>query len=243
MWPVPERDCWLHPAAEVRSSQIAGEGLFARTPIPAGTVVSRIGGRLVRSRELHQLLTGTRDGHHGYVDTITVADDSHLVLPVGQSNGKGTTAVIRTCGGRAHTRLPPGATSRPVQNSPMTTQRAPARRSSPCRAIVAPLSVAALSAVRIGRGRNCSSDMATIGFLGCWLESASCLHAGDPRRVGVRVVARDEHRGRQRSDGAGGQGGRERGVERLDRCGAWGDTHSDCGATRGPRLTRSPCRR
>lgn len=89
MWPVPERDCWLHPAAEVRSSQIAGEGLFARTPIPAGTVVSRIGGRLVRSRELHQLLTGTRDGHHGYVDTITVADDSHLVLPVGQSNGKG----------------------------------------------------------------------------------------------------------------------------------------------------------
>lgn len=88
MWPKPEPDCWLHPAAEVRSSSIAGAGLFARRPIPAGTAVSRIGGRLVPGHELRRLLSAVQDSG-GYLDTITVADDSHLVLPAGQINGKG----------------------------------------------------------------------------------------------------------------------------------------------------------
>ena len=85
MWPEPEADCWLHPDVEVGPSCIAGEGLFARTPIAAGTAVSRIGGRLVTGRELRRLLGAAV----GYVDTITVTDGSHLVLPAGQLNGKG----------------------------------------------------------------------------------------------------------------------------------------------------------
>ena len=89
MWPMPEPDCWLHPAAEVRSSPIAGEGLFAWTHIPVGTAVSRLGGRLVTGRELRRLLHATQRSGQGYLDTITVADDSHLVLPAGQPNGKG----------------------------------------------------------------------------------------------------------------------------------------------------------
>ncbi|SNT60300.1 SET domain-containing protein [Asanoa hainanensis] len=84
-WPAPEPDCWLHPAVEVRADSLAGQGLFAREPLPAGTVVSRIGGRLVSGEELRWLL----DAAHDYVDTITVADDVHLVLPAGQLNGKG----------------------------------------------------------------------------------------------------------------------------------------------------------
>src|SRR3954464_3658295 len=44
---APEPDCWLHPDLEVRDSPIEGRGLFARAAIPGGTVVSRIGGRLV----------------------------------------------------------------------------------------------------------------------------------------------------------------------------------------------------
>jgi SET domain-containing protein len=89
MWPMPEPDCWLHPAAEVRSSSIAGDGLFAGTSVPAGAAVSRIGGRLVTGHELRRLLRAADDCVAGYLDTITVTDDTHLVLPFGQLNGKG----------------------------------------------------------------------------------------------------------------------------------------------------------
>lgn len=85
MWPPPGPDCWLHPAVEVRPSPVAGDGLFALTPLPAGTEVSRLGGRLVTGVTLRRLL---RDAGR-YVDTITVAEDSHLVLPPGRPNGKG----------------------------------------------------------------------------------------------------------------------------------------------------------
>ncbi|WP_203840957.1 SET domain-containing protein [Winogradskya humida] len=82
---MPEAECWLHPAVRVRASAIAGEGLFAADDIPAGTALSRLGGRLVTGQELQQLLTESTT----YVDTITVFDDSHLVLPPAQPNGKG----------------------------------------------------------------------------------------------------------------------------------------------------------
>ncbi|WP_250037813.1 SET domain-containing protein [Paractinoplanes maris] len=85
MWPTPEPDCWLHPAVEVRSSPIDGAGLFARAPISVGATVSRLGGRLVSTGELAGLLEGSRD----FVDTITVGEDSHLVLPSARDNGKG----------------------------------------------------------------------------------------------------------------------------------------------------------
>jgi SET domain-containing protein len=42
--PAPAPDCWLHPDVVVAESGIAGRGLFARAPIPAGTMVSRLGG-------------------------------------------------------------------------------------------------------------------------------------------------------------------------------------------------------
>jgi SET domain-containing protein len=78
----PDPGCWLHPDAEVRSSPIAGRGLFAREPIPAGTVVSRLGGRLVDTATLKALLSRSEE----YVDTIVVAEDAHLVLAPGSDN-------------------------------------------------------------------------------------------------------------------------------------------------------------
>ena len=74
---APEADCWLHPDVVVRPSPIAGRGLFARAAIPAGTVVSRLGGRLVPEAELRRLIATT----DGYVDTIAVTEELHLVLP------------------------------------------------------------------------------------------------------------------------------------------------------------------
>ena len=84
--PPPAADCWLHPDVEVRRSPIEGHGLFAGAAIPAGTVVSRIGGRLVSGEELRRLIT---DPDQSYVDTIIVGPDTHLVLPPRRDNGYG----------------------------------------------------------------------------------------------------------------------------------------------------------
>lgn len=90
MLETPQPDCWLHPDVEVRSSPIEGEGLFARAAIPAGTAVSRLGGRLVTWPQLRALLdAAAREPGHPYVDTITVTGTLHLVVPPGSPNGKG----------------------------------------------------------------------------------------------------------------------------------------------------------
>ncbi|AGZ40456.1 SET domain-containing protein [Actinoplanes friuliensis] len=86
MIPPPDPDCWLHSGVEVRDSPIEGRGLFARRPIPAGTVVSRLGGRLVSGPELQRLI---EDPDQPYVDTITVSATQHLVLPPRRANGYG----------------------------------------------------------------------------------------------------------------------------------------------------------
>src|SRR5215469_13065210 len=88
--PAPEPKCWLHPDVEMRLSTIAGHGLFARAAMARGTVVSRLGGRLVTGTELRQILSeAARRPDHPYVDTITVSEDLHLVLPQGQVNHYG----------------------------------------------------------------------------------------------------------------------------------------------------------
>lgn len=86
----PEPDCWLHPEIAVRPSPIAGLGLFATAPIAVGTVVSRLGGRLVCGRRLGDLFAAAaREPGQPYIDTITVGEDLHLVLPPRRSNGYG----------------------------------------------------------------------------------------------------------------------------------------------------------
>jgi uncharacterized protein len=57
--------------------------------MPGATVVSRLGGRLVDTRELMRQLRLAADGDRGYVDTITVGEDLHLMLPYGTPNGRG----------------------------------------------------------------------------------------------------------------------------------------------------------
>lgn len=81
----PGSTCWLSPSVHVRVSEIEGTGLFAARPIAAGELVSRLGGRLVSTEQLHRLFEESRE----YVDTITVADDQHLVLPLGAPNHHG----------------------------------------------------------------------------------------------------------------------------------------------------------
>lgn len=75
-------DCWLHPALEIRASTIAGRGLFATAPIAAGSVVARLGGRLVTRAELLALFAAAQnDPTRPYIDTLSVEAGIDLVLP------------------------------------------------------------------------------------------------------------------------------------------------------------------
>jgi SET domain-containing protein len=75
----PEVCPWVEEALVVAGSRISGAGLFASDHIEAGRVVIRLGGRLVSTSELQDLLVNSSR----YVDTLTVCDDVHLVLPPG----------------------------------------------------------------------------------------------------------------------------------------------------------------
>ncbi len=88
--PAPQPDCWLHPDVEPRRSPIEGTGLFALQPIPAGTPVSRLGGRLVSWSRLEELLAEAAARPDApYLDTISVTDTRHLVMPPRRANGYG----------------------------------------------------------------------------------------------------------------------------------------------------------
>jgi hypothetical protein len=82
---VPDAACRLHPDVEVRPSPVAGRGLFATTDLPAGTVVSRLGGTLVDGVTLRRLLAEAAAADET-VDAVQVGRDTHLVLAPGNRN-------------------------------------------------------------------------------------------------------------------------------------------------------------
>lgn len=88
--PPPAPDVWVRADVVVDDSSIDGRGLFAGRDLDAGTVVLRLGGRLVTTAELGALLSpdaaaddGDGGGGSAFVDTVTIAADRHLVLPPG----------------------------------------------------------------------------------------------------------------------------------------------------------------
>jgi uncharacterized protein len=79
---TPPDDVWLDDRVVVHASPIEGHGLFAVRDIGQGDLVLVMGGRLVDSAELETLIAATTtDPDAAYVDTITIYDDAHLVLP------------------------------------------------------------------------------------------------------------------------------------------------------------------
>lgn len=69
----------MHESVIVTDSAIAGRGMFTNAVLEPGQVVLRLGGRLVTTDELARLL----EESERYVDTVTVFEDVHLVLPSG----------------------------------------------------------------------------------------------------------------------------------------------------------------
>jgi hypothetical protein len=77
---LPPAEAWMDERLVVRESPIEGRGLFFTDRLPAGVVVIRLGGRLVSSAGA-LMRDADADPAAPYVDTITVSDDAHLVLP------------------------------------------------------------------------------------------------------------------------------------------------------------------
>jgi hypothetical protein len=77
--PEPEPDSWLNPDVEVRPSDVAGRGLFAVTDLPAGTRVSRLGGRLVDTATMRDLAAASAEHLH----TLAIDEDTHLLVAPG----------------------------------------------------------------------------------------------------------------------------------------------------------------
>jgi hypothetical protein len=64
--------CWLSPDVAVRESAIEGFGLFATRALAEGTVVERLGGRVIDDAELAALTPP--------YSSLTVADGQHLLI-------------------------------------------------------------------------------------------------------------------------------------------------------------------
>src|SRR5215469_13736437 len=80
----PPDEVWVSDTLEVRPSVIEGRGLFAIQHVPVSTVLMRLGGRLVRTCELDELIAAAiADAALPYVDSFSVAGDLQLVLPPG----------------------------------------------------------------------------------------------------------------------------------------------------------------
>ena len=83
---VPPENLWVHPHVAVRDSDIEGEGLFATAELGAAVIVLRMSGCLVSDDELaHLIADANADPSHVYVDTLTIYEDAHLVLPPGSA--------------------------------------------------------------------------------------------------------------------------------------------------------------
>ena len=81
---APPESLGAHPDLVVKDSAIEGRGLFATENLPEGEIVLRLSGRLVSTDELRHLIEqANADPSHSYVDTLTIYEDAHLVLPPG----------------------------------------------------------------------------------------------------------------------------------------------------------------
>jgi hypothetical protein len=82
--PDPGPECWLHPDLEVRPSPVAGHGLFTTVDLPAGTVVSRLGGTIVGTATLRRLREEAAGDER--IDAVQLDDDRYLLLAPGNRN-------------------------------------------------------------------------------------------------------------------------------------------------------------
>ena len=83
MWnQQPPADVWADTRVVAGESAIERTGLFAVDDAAPGPLLLRLGGRSVNSAELAVVMAHViSEPDAGYVDTITVYEDAHLILP------------------------------------------------------------------------------------------------------------------------------------------------------------------
>jgi hypothetical protein len=82
--PEPPTEVWVHDALVVGPSRVEGRGLVATRHLARGTLLIRLGGCRVSSAELaERIAAAVADPSLPYVDSTSVEDDVHLVLPPG----------------------------------------------------------------------------------------------------------------------------------------------------------------
>jgi hypothetical protein len=156
---------WVHPHLSVRDSSIEGRGLFATDELPTGEVVLRLNGRLVSTKELGRLIERAKaDPSQSYVDTLTIYEDAHLVLPPGTLIHFGNHSCDPNMWHVAPKRSPRGALLASEKNRPSTTALSREPPGSQWPVIVALRSVGAWSRVSTGACPNSGRDTATTGF-------------------------------------------------------------------------------
>ena len=106
---------WSHPAAQRRSSNIEGDGVFTTEPLGDGTIVARLRSLVVDDATLRDLIANAAAAG-GYVDTIMIDDDQNLVLAPDQLITFAITAVTRRCGISTAQRSPPDGRSPPARS-------------------------------------------------------------------------------------------------------------------------------
>jgi len=78
----PSADVWLDERITLGASSIDGNGLFFAASVPVASVVIRLGGSLVSTERLQALIeTARHDPEALFIDTITIDEGEHLVLP------------------------------------------------------------------------------------------------------------------------------------------------------------------
>ena len=79
---LPPAEVWADTRVVARASAIDGTGLFAVDDVDPGETLLRLGGRLVNSAELAVAMANViNEPDAAYVDTVTVYEDAHLILP------------------------------------------------------------------------------------------------------------------------------------------------------------------
>jgi len=123
----PSADVWLDERITLGASSIDGNGLFFAASVPVASVVIRLGGSLVSTERLQALIeTARHDPEALFIDTITIDEGEHLVLPPRTPVHFATTAATPRSGTSRRTSSQRRARSSPARRPPSTTGHSPA---------------------------------------------------------------------------------------------------------------------
>jgi hypothetical protein len=134
----PGPEVWADERLNVSESPIEGSGLFFTEDVSRGTVIIRLGGRLVSSAELDRLIRGRSRCRHRCTSTRSPCTRTPTWCCRQQCRfTSAITVAIPTCGSSDLTNLPCVALRLQVMRQPLTTGHSPVLRALQWTVVVA----------------------------------------------------------------------------------------------------------